>query len=136
MIPGSPPGLGTFSKKALSQIHDTSLVNIWVRVRSSETKNSETTFFSPRRPQNQDFRKSFARFGDGVRSGDPKIAKLVFSANLGRQALMGDPKIAKACVQKPFARFPKMFAILGDGVRSGEPKVAKPKLAKIVRYSW
>ena len=49
---------------------------------------------------------------------------------------MGDAKIAKACAQKPFARFPKMFAILGDGVRSGEPKVAKPKLAKIVRYSW
>ena len=50
---------------------------------------------------------------------------------------MGDPKIAKACVQKPFAKFPKMFAILGDGVRGGEPKIAKiafltsePKLAK------
>ena len=51
--------------------------------------------------------------------------------------MRGDAKIAKACAQKPFARFPKMFAILGDGVRGGEPKIAKiafltsvPKLAK------
>ena len=95
------------------------------------------TFFSLWPPQNQDFRKSFARFGDGVRSGEPKIAKLVFSANLGRRALRADTKIAKACDQKPFAKLPKMFAILGDGVRGGDPKIAKiafltsePKLAK------
>ena len=70
--------------------------------------------------------------GDGVHSREPKIAKVVISANLGRQALRGNAKIAKACVLKPFAKVAKKFAILGDGVRSGHPKIAKAKVAKII----